>query len=102
MSLTKADVRAMYTELFAHAKVHKDGAGQGNALDECALHAFNGVRSNVHFALQEATPPPGPHPDDDGDPDLHHMRQKAHFKKLWQQADALVAEAGVTAKGLVS
>lgn len=103
MKPTKDEVRAMYTALFAHAQVHKDSDGNGNDPADCTKHAFNGVRTNVHFILQcEAGAPPGPHADDEGDPEMHHMRQKAHFKKLWKEADALVAAAGVTEKGLVS
>lgn len=101
--LTPPGVRAHYAELLAHAKVHKDSEGNGNDPAECAKHAFNGVRTNVHWALQcRAGAPPGPHPDDEGDPEIHHMRQKLHFKKLWKETDALVLAAGVTEKGLVS
>ncbi len=99
---TKDEVLAMYSELLAHAREHKDSDGNGNEPAECAKHAFNGVRSNVHFAMQKTAPPPEPHDDDDGDHEMHHMRQKVHFKKLWQMADALIAAAGLTEKGLVS
>jgi hypothetical protein len=96
---TPADVRAIHGRALAHAKVAKDSKGNGN--DDPALVAFNATRSDVHAALQAESPPPGPHPDDDGDPEMLHMRQKAHFKKLWKEADALVAAAGVTEKGVV-
>ena len=94
------DVLALHTRLHAHAKSHKDSKGNGNA-DPDAV-AFNGTRTDVHAALQAANPPPGPHPDDEGDPELHHARQKAHGKKLWKQTDALIAAAGITEKGRVS
>lgn len=101
--MTKSEVVQMYNELFAHAKEHEDGQGNTNAPADLAKIAFDGVRTNVHFALQcDAGAPPAPHTDDDGDPEMHHMRQKAHFKKLWKQTDEIVASAGLTEKGLVS
>ena len=98
--MTKSKVLAMYDDLLAHAKVHTDSQGNGN--EDPERHAFNGVRSNVHAELQAATPPPEPDPADNGDPEMHHMRQKAHFKMLWQRTDELVAQAGITEKGLAS
>lgn len=102
MTPTKDQIRTLYADLLAHAKDHKDSDGVGNAAEDLELIAFNGVRSMVHGELEAESPQPGPHPDDEGDPDMHHARQKLHGIKLWKRTEELVAAAGLTAKGLVS
>ncbi len=97
MKPTMQAVRELHARLLTHAKTHKDSKGNGN--DNPDLVAFNATRTEVHAALQALAPPPGPLPEDDGDPDLLHARQKAHFKRLWKEADEIVAASGVTEKG---
>jgi len=99
-AVTPAGIRECHARELDHAKIHADCKGNTNA-DPIAC-AFHSTRSEVFAALQATNPAPGPHPDDDGDPEMHHMRQKAHNKRLWKETDALVAAAGVTAKGMVS
>ncbi len=96
--MTKDEILAMYSELLAQFK-----ADDRNDPTECEKHAYNGVRSNVHWALQcKVGAPPKPHAADDGDPEMHHMRQKSHFKNLWKRTDEMVTAAGLTLKGQVS
>ncbi len=100
MKPSKQDVLAIHARVHGHAKTHKDKKGNGNDATDLELVAFNGTRSDVFDALQRESPMPPPHPDDEGDPELHHLRQKAHAKKLWKEADAIVAAAGITDKGV--
>lgn len=100
MSLTNTEVLAIYARVLDHAKTHKDSKGNGN--EDPELVAFNGVRTEVHAALELKHPQPVEHDDDEGDPELHHARQKSHNKKLWKRADKIVADAGITAKGVKS
>lgn len=99
MNLSAKDVRAIYDRVLDHATTYKDSYGNGNEPADLPNIAFHGLRSEVHAALQLESPHPEPHPDDEGDPDLHHARQKSHGKGLWKETDALIAAAGITAKG---
>lgn len=95
--MNKSDVQALYASALERAK-RPDSKGNTNA--DPASVAFHMVRSEVHEALHRESPTPGEHPDDEGDPDLVHARQKAHGKKLWKRADELVAAAGLSEKGM--
>ncbi len=98
--MNKEEILAIHAKACKHAKSHTDSKGNGNA-DPLSV-AFHMTRSEVNEKLQAKTAPPGPHPDDDGDAEMHHMRQKLHFKKLWKLTDELVAAAGLSDKGQVS
>lgn len=93
-------IHKLYAEVLALAAVAKDSYGNGNAPADLPRIAFAGLRSEVHAALLLEDAHPEPHADDEGDPDLHHARQKAHGKSLWKQTDALIAAAGITAEGV--
>lgn len=95
--MTRDEVLEIYNRELEKAKSAKDNKGGTNA--DPANVAYNAARTEIHAALQASDPPPGPHDDDEGDPELHHMRQKKHGKDLWKQADALVHGAGLTMKG---
>lgn len=96
---TKDGVAAAYPSVLERVTNARDK--KGNTNDNPKREAFNAIRSEVHEALMYFDPIPGPHPDDEGDPDMLHARQKMHGKKLWKQADALVKAAGITEEGVV-
>lgn len=96
--MTKAEAIAIYDRLLATATTIIDGHGHRNA--NPAQVAYDGLRSEVHAALQLEHPVPEAEADED--PDLHHMRQKSYGKNLWKVADAIVAAAGVTPRGKAS
>ena len=94
-STTPASVRAQHEKIREHARTHVDSHANSN--DDPDGVAFDALRSEIHAGLQLAEPPPPPHPDDEGDPELHHARQKIHFKRLWKRTDEIIAAAGITA-----
>ncbi len=95
-----AEIRTMYARILAHATAYKDGQGNTNHKRDLKRIAFDGLRSEVHAMLQELHPAPDPHPADEGDAELHWTRQRNHGARLWRQADTLIANAGVSAKGV--
>ena len=99
---TPEGIREAFFAIREAAASHVDSRGNTNEGEDLDLIAFNGVRSDVFSALAFMSPAPEPDPEDDGDPELHHARQKVHNKKLWRDVDALVSAAGLTAKGQVS
>lgn len=111
LALDVAGIKAEHDRLMSHASTYVDKKGNTNAPEDLELVAYNGVRSMVHDQLQALHPGPQPHPNDEEDGDeevakeIHHLRQKAHGKRLWRRTDELVAQAGIVApapKGEVS
>lgn len=92
---TAAKVKSEHQRLIAHARTHQDSYGNGNNDPERV--GYDALRSEIHAALQVERPAPGPAPEDEGDPELLHARQKAHNKALWKETDAIIAAAGIAA-----
>lgn len=74
-------------------KHQRDNRSHGSlSVEEAMVRA---TRTKVHELLQEQVPiPPLPPVFDADDPDEVYFHQKQHGKRLWQETDKLMLEAG--------
>jgi hypothetical protein len=91
--MTNDQILAIYNDQLASLTA----AGESGA--SLLMWACKGTRTRVHEALQAQHDAPVPTDEHDPEGEIHHARQKAHFTRLWQRTDALVAGAGITEEG---